>query len=89
MRLICRCTAVGSKLRMFAVDQLCYDRTAESQENIGRIGALAVVAEEDFNRDLLERLLEHGSEALNPFENGSRYMKVLDYDTCKVDLLAE
>ncbi|KAI4254860.1 MAG: hypothetical protein L6R42_007013 [Xanthoria sp. 1 TBL-2021] len=80
MRLIYNVSPPGSKLRSFAVDQVCWDRSIDEQT----IGAAAVVSVEDFDKDLLERLLPYDNEAEDPHLQGSRYMKVLDYETCKL-----
>lgn len=44
------------------------------------------MAVRDFNRDLLTRLLEYNKDAEIPSENSSRYLEVLDYKTCKVEV---
>ncbi|KAL8753350.1 MAG: hypothetical protein Q9199_005102 [Rusavskia elegans] len=80
MRLIYNVSPPGSKLRSFAVDQVCLDRSVGSQT----IGAAAVVSVEDFNKDLLERLLPYGNEAEYPHLQGSRYMKVLDMNPLRI-----
>lgn len=85
MRLIYRISPPGSELRNFAVDQVCWDRTMENRENAQQVGAAGVMAAKDFNRDLLERLLEYGNEPEDPCEEGSVYLKVLDYAVCRVD----
>ncbi|KAL8635283.1 MAG: hypothetical protein Q9226_009370, partial [Calogaya cf. arnoldii] len=80
MRLIYNVSPPGSRLRMFAVDSVCWDRT--KNKKLPQIGAADIMAVEDFNRDLLERLLEYGNEAENLCSYGARYLKVLDYGTC-------
>lgn len=80
MRLIYNVSPPGSRLRMFAVDSVCWDRM--ENKHLQQIGAAGVMAVEDFNRDLLERLLEYGNEAENLCFDGARYLKVLDYGTC-------
>ncbi|KAI4280276.1 MAG: hypothetical protein L6R38_004583 [Xanthoria sp. 2 TBL-2021] len=81
----------SSKLRMFAVDQLLFDGRFEPEpetatNNTYQFRAAEIMAVEDFNRDLLERLLECGGCGCeNPAAKGSRYLKVLDYGIWGLD----
>ncbi|KAL9032508.1 MAG: hypothetical protein Q9180_006459 [Flavoplaca navasiana] len=74
----------GSKLRSFAVDVACYDKIEHRPLGIGVDGIMAV---EDFNRDLIDGLAKFdrtdGEE--DPCDEGSRYLKVLDFETNKVE----
>lgn len=80
MRLIYHVSPPGSKLRSFAVDVVCYDEILDQRPGIGVDGIMAV---EDFNRDLLEHLVNFNCKA-NPCDDGSRYLKVLDFEKNKV-----
>lgn len=92
VRLIYKISPPSSKLRMFAVDQLLWHGQFEPETETGtnnythQIGAAEIMAMEDFNRDLWERLLEYGGCGYgDPAKKGSRYLKVLDYGTWGLD----
>lgn len=72
MRLIYNVSPPGSRLRMFAVDTICWDRM--ENKKLQQIGAAGVMSVEDSNRDLLERLLEYGNKVEDPGYHRSRYM---------------
>ncbi|KAL8868402.1 MAG: hypothetical protein Q9198_008190 [Flavoplaca austrocitrina] len=83
MRLIYNVSPSGSLLRSFVVDMVCYDQKVEQALDIGVDGIMAV---EDFNRDLLKRLVKFDSTEgrENPCKEGSRYLKVLNFEKNKV-----
>ncbi|KAL9032777.1 MAG: hypothetical protein Q9180_006312, partial [Flavoplaca navasiana] len=84
MRLIYNVSPSGSKLRSFAVDTICYDRLVKQNPGIATDGIVAVV---DFNRDLLERIVTFDSteSGEDPCDEGSPYLKVLDFEKNKVE----
>ena len=80
VRLIYNITPPKSKLRAFAVDSLCWDRIMDGPS---LISAAAIMAVEDFNRDLL--MQEEGfGKGDNPRKHVGCYLKVLDIDECKL-----
>ncbi|KAL9622267.1 MAG: hypothetical protein Q9204_008039, partial [Flavoplaca sp. TL-2023a] len=85
MRLIYNVSPPGSKLRVFAVDEVCYYQIVNQSPAIEVDGIMAV---EDFNRDLLERLVKfNGMEGEDdPCDEGSPYLKVLDFEKNKVEM---
>ena len=76
-------STAGSLLRAFAVDQFFWNR-GENTSVPPQIGVAGVMAVVDFNKDLLERLCDNDIVAVNPYEDGMCYMKVLDYGAGKV-----
>ena len=83
VQLIYEISPAGSLLRAFAVDQFFWNR-GENTSVPPQIGVAGVMAVVDFNKDLLERLCDNDTVAVNPYEDGMRYMNVLDYGVGKV-----
>ncbi|KAL8670566.1 MAG: hypothetical protein Q9168_004904 [Polycauliona sp. 1 TL-2023] len=72
MRLVYEISPPDCKLRKFALHQVVWDRSNGYSDQIGAAGVMAV---EDFNRDLLERLLNYDDKAEDPSVHVNRYMK--------------
>ncbi|KAL8876951.1 MAG: hypothetical protein Q9198_004938 [Flavoplaca austrocitrina] len=68
MRLIYTISPPGSKLRKFAVGQLCWDRSCEKKHPFKAVDIMAV---EDFNRNLLECFLLGGRAVEDPSDEAS------------------
>ncbi len=84
MRLIYNISPSGSKLRSFAADDVFYDLTINRYPEIGADGIMGV---EEFNRDLLERLVvfDRTEAGEGPWYEGSPHLKVLDFEECRVE----
>ncbi|KAL9025528.1 MAG: hypothetical protein Q9180_007649 [Flavoplaca navasiana] len=84
IRLIYNISPQGSKLRSFVVDVICYDRLVDRSPGIAIDGIMAV---EDFNRDLLDRLVKFDrmEDEEDPCDEGSPYLRVLDFEKNKVE----
>ncbi|KAL8642714.1 MAG: hypothetical protein Q9226_008477, partial [Calogaya cf. arnoldii] len=82
IRLIYDVSMPGSMLRTFAVDQTRYDLTLDSPPD-QKVGAAEIMAVKEFTQDFLD---EYGNNAEDPFDQGTRYMKVLNYHECGLTL---
>ncbi|KAL8684116.1 MAG: hypothetical protein Q9224_006601 [Gallowayella concinna] len=82
-----RVSPPGSRLRMLAVDQFLWDiKYWAFQFDMGDYihgGTVHNISIADFTEDVVKRLIENRSDRPDPFEMGSRYLNVLDFEEYK------
>lgn len=83
VREIYNLSALGSQLRCFAVCPFIADTRFEGLDGqLGWVGvdngAMEIMSMEDFNRDVLKRTLQYGTnDNLLPYEDASSYLQCL------------
>ncbi|KAL8715991.1 MAG: hypothetical protein Q9220_000658 [cf. Caloplaca sp. 1 TL-2023] len=74
----------GSLIRQLAVDQTLWDFRYNSEDWMEDVQpsdwAASIIQLDDFNRDILERMMTCGDYLDDPCKSGSRYLEVLDYE---------